>query len=151
MTGTPRNRCTWFRRPPTDCFVLRSVCAAVPPIASTTLGLRSSIWRNRYGAQAAISSYCGRRFSGGRHFTTLQMNTRSRGSSIAARIFVSSSPAGPTKILAGTFPDDDRSEEHTSELQSQSNLVCRLLLEKKKKKTTAHSTLMPKDKIERLD
>src|SRR5688572_32185600 len=29
---------------------------------------------------------------------------------------------------------DHRSEEHTSELQSQSNLVCRLLLEKKKKK-----------------
>src|SRR2546430_6977355 len=28
---------------------------------------------------------------------------------------------------------DQRSEEHTSELQSQSNLVCRLLLEKKKK------------------
>src|SRR5256886_11702528 len=27
---------------------------------------------------------------------------------------------------------EDRSEEHTSELQSQSNLVCRLLLEKKK-------------------
>src|SRR2546430_11116955 len=32
-----------------------------------------------------------------------------------------------------------RSEEHTSELQSQSNLVCRLLLEKKKK-TTAQVT-----------
>src|SRR2546430_5060653 len=31
-----------------------------------------------------------------------------------------------------------RSEEHTSELQSQSNLVCRLLLEKKKKKTRIH-------------
>src|SRR2546430_10800679 len=30
-----------------------------------------------------------------------------------------------------------RSEEHTSELQSQSNLVCRLLLEKKKKLSTA--------------
>src|SRR2546427_8166656 len=30
--------------------------------------------------------------------------------------------------------DVTRSEEHTSELQSQSNLVCRLLLEKKKKK-----------------
>src|SRR2546430_13162868 len=29
-----------------------------------------------------------------------------------------------------------RSEEHTSELQSQSNLVCRLLLEKKKKQRT---------------
>src|SRR2546427_4445340 len=31
-----------------------------------------------------------------------------------------------------------RSEEHTSELQSQSNLVCRLLLEKKKQKTHKH-------------
>src|SRR2546430_5440566 len=31
------------------------------------------------------------------------------------------------------FADVVRSEEHTSELQSQSNLVCRLLLEKKKK------------------
>src|SRR2546427_2495147 len=34
-------------------------------------------------------------------------------------------------LAAGTLPT--RSEEHTSELQSQSNLVCRLLLEKKKK------------------
>src|SRR5205085_12149957 len=34
-----------------------------------------------------------------------------------------------------------RSEEHTSELQSQSNLVCRLLLEKKKKKTNNYITL----------
>src|SRR2546427_8802420 len=33
-------------------------------------------------------------------------------------------------------PIDTRSEEHTSELQSQSNLVCRLLLEKKKKQIT---------------
>src|SRR5256886_10446134 len=34
--------------------------------------------------------------------------------------------------------DAKRSEEHTSELQSQSNLVCRLLLEKKKKTNTTH-------------
>src|SRR2546430_6575970 len=33
-----------------------------------------------------------------------------------------------------------RSEEHTSELQSQSNLVCRLLLEKKKKTSTLSHT-----------
>src|SRR2546430_4938412 len=33
-----------------------------------------------------------------------------------------------------------RSEEHTSELQSQSNLVCRLLLEKKKKKKKNDNT-----------
>src|SRR2546430_10340468 len=36
----------------------------------------------------------------------------------------------------GAQPADDRSEEHTSELQSQSNLVCRLLLEKKKNTST---------------
>src|SRR5688572_32415098 len=34
-----------------------------------------------------------------------------------------------------------RSEEHTSELQSQSNLVCRLLLEKKKKKYNNRTTI----------
>src|SRR5688572_32242757 len=33
----------------------------------------------------------------------------------------------------------DRSEEHTSELQSQSNLVCRLLLEKQKNETHVRS------------
>src|SRR2546430_9820118 len=33
-----------------------------------------------------------------------------------------------------------RSEEHTSELQSQSNLVCRLLLEKKKKEVDSEHT-----------
>src|SRR5438270_13029907 len=38
------------------------------------------------------------------------------------------------KSLADTGERLERSEEHTSELQSQSNLVCRLLLEKKKKK-----------------
>ena len=36
----------------------------------------------------------------------------------------------PAHQLAQLFPD--RSEEHTSELQSLTNLVCRLLLEKKK-------------------
>src|SRR5256885_16226169 len=40
--------------------------------------------------------------------------------------------SGATCVLLHRF---DRSEEHTSELQSPCNLVCRLLLEKKKKKT----------------
>src|SRR6266511_5288422 len=39
---------------------------------------------------------------------------------------------GSTTMLPGHPPP--RSEEHTSELQSRENLVCRLLLEKKKKK-----------------
>src|SRR5438270_13230874 len=50
------------------------------------------------------------------------------------------SKAPPTSPAATTAPEastpslgaSPRSEEHTSELQSQSNLVCRLLLEKKK-------------------
>src|SRR2546430_5191436 len=43
------------------------------------------------------------------------------------------SPSGWARLQAA-----ERSEEHTSELQSQSNLVCRLLLEKKKN-TTSYS------------
>src|SRR5688572_31694305 len=59
-------------------------------------------------------------------------------------------PPSPPLTLTGAHPprrDGDhgpeeprnRSEEHTSELQSQSNLVCRLLLEKKKKKQSTSS------------
>src|SRR5438093_9755745 len=39
-------------------------------------------------------------------------------------------------LLPSSVVITGRSEEHTSELQSLTNLVCRLLLEKKKKKTT---------------
>src|SRR2546427_5969148 len=46
----------------------------------------------------------------------------------------------PLSFAQRQMPEDPRSEEHTSELQSQSNLVCRLLLEKKKKK--CHSTIV---------
>src|SRR5256885_8406494 len=47
--------------------------------------------------------------------------------------------AALTPQSAGTFGwGGVRSEEHTSELQSPCNLVCRLLLEKKKKKTSDH-------------
>src|SRR2546426_9361534 len=48
------------------------------------------------------------------------------------------SVGGTLLALVGTLPflwmTQDRSEEHTSELQSPCNLVCRLLLEKKKKR-----------------
>src|SRR2546430_7192654 len=49
---------------------------------------------------------------------------------------------GPGVLLApeqAVVPVADRSEEHTSELQSQSNLVCRLLLEKKKNTSNRYS------------
>src|SRR3712207_8898840 len=47
-------------------------------------------------------------------------------------------PDGQPEQLQVVGPGDDveRSEEHTSELQSRQYLVCRLLLEKKKKKET---------------
>src|SRR2546427_9652809 len=47
---------------------------------------------------------------------------------------VLSVPCGAAGCRQGWLAAGRRSEEHTSELQSQSNLVCRLLLEKKKKK-----------------
>src|SRR2546430_13355552 len=42
----------------------------------------------------------------------------------------------PPRELRIAVSESGRSEEHTSELQSQSNIVCRLLLEKKKKNST---------------
>src|SRR5688572_30982684 len=56
--------------------------------------------------------------------------------------------ARPSWCTAAPALPWDRSEEHTSELQSQSNLVCRLLLEKKKKynydcQTTYASEIIP--------
>src|SRR2546430_3888009 len=49
---------------------------------------------------------------------------------LALAEFLTSSKTPGTVTVYGT--PAERSEEHTSELQSQSNLVCRLLLEKKK-------------------
>src|SRR2546428_1589838 len=57
--------------------------------------------------------------------------------SLGVRIEDSSSRQG----ISGSIPiscTERRSEEHTSELQSRSDLVCRLLLEKKKKIITHH-------------
>src|SRR5260221_4405071 len=58
-------------------------------------------------------------------YTTL-FRSRSFRCCLPVNILLTASPAGRQDI--------DRSEEHTSELQSHSDLVCRLLLEKKKKK-----------------
>src|SRR5688572_32862113 len=67
-------------------------------------------------------------------YTTL---FRSRGSPAcrAAYAIPARSPSTGESTAGDVMPSgkpDRRSEEHTSELQSQSNLVCRLLLEKKK-------------------
>src|SRR5436309_12307604 len=49
--------------------------------------------------------------------------------------------AGETGLL--DFAAAERSEEHTSELQSRENLVCRLLLEKKNSYVACKSSLQP--------
>src|SRR2546427_5007088 len=67
---------------------------------------------------------------------------RLKGLAVSSAQRVPSAPELPT--VAETLPGFEtgsyqESEEHTSELQSQSNLVCRLLLEKKKKKKEHHT------------
>src|SRR2546430_13120956 len=72
-------------------------------------------------------------------YTTL---FRSHGGQELAIHFAHLRPVGPVHVrdveVVALVP---RSEEHTSELQSQSNLVCRLLLEKKKLIILSYSTL----------
>src|SRR5438270_7260092 len=64
-------------------------------------------------------------------YTTL---FRSFASRICAWRTLSANERARSAVPGGHSQPAIRSEEHTSELQSQSNLVCRLLLEKKKKK-----------------
>src|SRR2546427_7430201 len=60
----------------------------------------------------------------------------------AEQVYLLEEKGRPGELMPIMEDEHGRSEEHTSELQSQSNLVCRLLLEKKKKKKhrthTAH-------------
>src|SRR5438270_4944259 len=86
-------------------------------------------------------------------YTTL-FRSRIRGSRSCRSGRVSISTTTSSGCTRRTRRTPMRSEEHTSELQSQSNLVCRLLLEKKKKNIKKdlntnqhHDTLTDLDKI----
>src|SRR2546430_10532453 len=75
-------------------------------------------------------------------YTTLFRSTRASPSWISTRRRRKFWGAGRSRgsiLQHCSTPFTRRSEEHTSELQSQSNLVCRLLLEKKKKQS--HRTI----------
>src|SRR2546427_6527040 len=61
-----------------------------------------------------------------------QTNPASSSQKSTSRLLTSSLHSAPGPLEKLTASAVIRSEEHTSELQSQSNLVCRLLLEKKK-------------------
>src|SRR2546427_2287350 len=70
-------------------------------------------------------------------YTTLFRSPASRTTVGDGKVATSSEAASSrstSRSLRSDATRKRRSEEHTSELQSQSNLVCRLLLEKKKKK-----------------
>src|SRR6266699_4034845 len=68
-------------------------------------------------------------------YTTLFRSARRRGGLVSVR---APEPPPDRGRPAGARPD--RSEEHTSELQSRPHLVCRLLLEKKKKPKSMNTT-----------
>src|SRR2546429_1620889 len=52
--------------------------------------------------------------------------------------------------VVATSPSETRSEEHTSELQSRLHLVCRLLLEKKKKRYSGQTSADSPTQLSRL-
>src|SRR3712207_7704469 len=82
-------------------------------------------------------------------YTTLFRSMTSERSEAYGRVMKALRDLGPSKLLPNEVERlrdaadvllfcEDRSEEHTSELQSRQYLVCRLLLEKKKILCTSH-------------
>src|SRR5688572_31106049 len=82
---------------------------------------RSTLFPTRRSSDLSATNSSGRCAAKAAEATMVRSTRAVSLSSRAARL-----TAGPTQVKSR------RSEEHTSELQSQSNLVCRLLLEKKK-------------------
>src|SRR5437868_11388230 len=85
-------------------------------------------------------------------YTTLfRSRSSARGRTSAAKIDRERDVVPRTQANARTASpaSGGRSEEHTSELQSRFDLVCRLLLEKKKKKQTSQQIQMKTRKVRR--
>src|SRR5690348_18270208 len=76
-------------------------------------------------------------------YTTLFRSSTCRARRACARASIGSAPntqSSEANCLTASVTPLSRSEEHTSELQSPVHLVCRLLLEKKKKNQHLHTT-----------
>src|SRR2546430_4160608 len=73
-------------------------------------------------------------------YTTLFRSTSRTWTVTSNQVVITSTRVDLPTMKQTFILDQDRSEEHTSELQSQSNLVCRLLLEKKKTPRNATQT-----------
>src|SRR5256885_10556451 len=74
-------------------------------------------------------------------YTTL-FRSRQGPAGLPGRVVPTPQRGQPERVAGAGFPQE-RSEEHTSELQSPCNLVCRLLLEKKKNTTKGTTIALP--------
>src|SRR5690606_41664935 len=105
-----------------DSAVSTLFCSMIRPPPSSTLFPYTTLFRSSYPWPAAIV----RRYAEANNIAIPE-----------GGLFIAHGIAIPVLIAVGvgivmTFLANRRSEEHTSELQSRENLVCRLLLEKKK-------------------
>src|SRR5439155_8033714 len=100
----------FFHHPPTTAIYTLSLHDALPICARF---INNTIWRSRFGG-------------------LLLRRSRYSGTAPTDTVVVNNILSGYGEI-EGAGTADRRSEEHTSELQSRGHLVCRLLLEKKKK------------------
>src|SRR3712207_8324282 len=82
----------------------------------------------------------------------ISMRPTPAGGGAHSRRVVSTAPTGRTFIWLwiGSTTGKGRSEEHTSELQSRQYLVCRLLLEKKKKTTSNTKSITTSQSVDML-
>src|SRR5258707_11799112 len=96
----------------------------IRPPPRSTLFPYTTLFRSRMSMTrlCVFSSNCSRDF----------LSTCGERSTVQRCVFVGSG-IGPDTCAPDSAADEDRSEEHTSELQSRQYLECRLLLEKKKK------------------
>src|SRR2546430_7105225 len=102
-----------------------TTASRAPAIPATS---RSACGSGKAGSMAPATTSAG---------AVMRGRSRSRSSVATASQQAAYPSAGVPATIARAHA---RSEEHTSELQSQSNLVCRLLLEKKKNTTKPHNT-----------
>src|SRR5689334_24037534 len=101
----------------------------IPRPPRSTLFPYTTLFRSRVPADGSIREKKNNNTRYGRAATILQ--SQGFATQVGVNSFLSLS-AWPNPLIL-------RSEEHTSELQSQFHLVCRLLLEKKKKKKNQHN------------
>src|SRR5436309_12017288 len=92
------------------------------PLPTSTLFPYTTLFRSQMDTLIAFTPACEQRAAAVPNSTAVELSKRLKSYDGALRDF----------RLAIGLPVKERSEEHTSELQSRENLVCRLLLEKKK-------------------